>query len=117
MNESLPNEVYIVESNSGDSWENNPFIVGLRYTHEDAIKLAEEFNKANVESFMDLEMPFEYFQEYACEAMSDEDPDNDSFSWVDSKGYTANQWENMHVLSSVIYEEFTEATITKMDIK
>ena len=115
MNESLPNEVYIVESNSGDSWENNPFIVGLRYTHEDAIKLADEFDRENVLDFMIIPMKVDYYQENYYDAMIEDEHGN--ITWKEFGGYTSEQWERMYIKMKIAYEEFTEATITKMDIK
>ena len=115
MNESLPNEVYIVESNSGDSWENHPFIVGLRYNHEDALKLAENFNKYNVESFMDFPMTVDYYQEHWYNAVTEDEYGN--LTWSKTGGYTPYQWATMYDKMNVLYEEFTEARVTKMEIK
>lgn len=115
MNESLPKEVYIVESNSGDSWENHPFIVGLRYTHEDAIKLADEFNMENVLDFMIIPMKVDYYQDNYYVPMVEDEHGN--LTWKEFGGYTAEEWETMYMKMKIAYEEFTEATITKMEIK
>lgn len=115
MNESLPNEVYIVESNSGDSWENHPFIVGLRYTHEGALKLAEEFNESSVEGFMYFPMSVEYYEDNYEKAIADDECVE--ITWIEFGGYTPVEWKRMYEKMCILYEEFTEATITKMGIK
>lgn len=115
MKESLPNEVYIVESSSGYLLEIDPFIVGLRYTHEGALKLAEEFNESNVEGFMYFPMSVDYYEDNYEKAIADDECGE--ITWIEFGGYTPVEWERMYMKMKIAYKEFTEATITKMEIK
>lgn len=64
---------------------------------------------------MYLPMSVDYYEDNHEKAIADDECVE--ITWIEFGGYTPVEWKRMHEKMHILDEEFTEATITKMEIK